>query len=98
MVETHKNTEAKKNKTEVITIRVTEAEKKKLEKKASGKNLNLSKYLIRAGLNNKQRKDGILMDVCNATILQQLCNHIAQTYGEDKFLEEWNERLWESLS
>ena len=98
MVENHKPTKTKKNKTEVITIRVTEAEKKILVRKAAGKNLNLSKYLIEAGMNNKQRKEDILTDVGNAALLQQLCNHIAQTYGEDKFLEEWNARLWESLS
>lgn len=99
MYKNHKVTKTKKNKTAVITIRATEDEKRRLERDADASGLNLSKYLISSKLsNNVPRKKHTQADVCNTAIIQQVCNYIEETYGADKYLEEWSAKLWESLS
>lgn len=89
----------KRNKTAVITIRVADDEKTRLEKKAAKRNMNLSEYMIYSGLKNKSDTSAqVIANIRNAVIVQQICNHIADTYGKDPSLEKWSEELWESLS
>ena len=95
-----KTIKKKKKKTTVITIRATENEKKRLEKKAVENNMNLSRFLISTSLtkNSKpQDKNITLVNIRNTVMVQQICNYISETYGEDRLLEEWSAGLWKNL-
>lgn len=89
----------KKKKTAVITIRAIEDEKRLLEENAAKNNMNLSKYMIRSGLKNKLNgSNQVVANIRNAVIVQQICNHVTDTYGKDPSLEKWSTELWKSLS
>lgn len=94
----NKSNKRKDGKTEIITIRATKNEKKKLKRKAEESGQNLSEYLICAGLGGKTcRANKKQQEICNTALLQELCNYVEEKYGENKFLDEWSEKLWNSL-
>lgn len=88
----------KKNvKTKFITVRATEAEKNKLKSRAEESGQKLSRYLIDMGLNGSMcRASENSLEVRNTVLLQELCNYIEEKYGEDAFLNEWSDKLWDS--
>lgn len=91
-----KNNSSKNNKTDVITIRVKPGEKNKIKKYANKQGISISKYMLNASLKKhteSQRKNGI----CDVMTVQEICRHIEELYGEDKFLERKCEELWDSL-
>lgn len=97
MVNKHKP--VRKNKTAVITIRIEDDRKKLIQQKAARCDLSLSRYLTELLENGKiQPREDSRVTVHNAVIIQQICNYIAENYGNDSSLEGWCRELWESLS
>lgn len=98
MVKTTKLINNKTNKTSVITVRVTEHEKKRLKKIAKANDTDISKYLISSAFNNRTQKarDRPADPYC-AVMVQQIYNYISKHYGNDNFLEEKRRELWEHL-
>lgn len=93
------NKKKNKTKTEVINVRVSEDEKKRLEKKAALNNMKLSEFLRSSALNSKkQPAETTQKNAQNTVIVQRICTYIAENYGEDKLLEKWSSILWENLS
>ena len=98
-MKTHKDyTKRKNSKTEVITIRATKSEKRQLKERARKRGEKLSEYLINTGLNKQkctENMDRILIQ--NIVQLQELCNYIEDTYGEDSWLNVRSDKIWNSL-
>ncbi len=88
----------KENKIKEIKFRVTEKEKKKIQKLADSENKTVTEYILDTVL--KQRKvknNSVKPNVYMAAVTQDICNYIKENYGKDKFLDEEVERLWELL-
>lgn len=90
----------KDNKIKEIKFRVTEKEKKKIQKLADKENMTVSEYILDMLLKRKNKKvnnNRKQLPVYAAAIKQDDCNYIEMTYGRDLNFEEEVKRLWESL-
>lgn len=85
----------KTNKSEVVNVRLTKKERKKLEKQRLKCEMGLSEYIrCRLFTSEKFNKDYVRLTVKVTEIL----NYISEIYGEDTELEERIDDLWNSLS
>lgn len=90
----------KDNKTETIKFRVTEKEKKKIQKYADKENKTVSEYILDVLLKRKNKKVNHNREqllVYAAAIKQDDYNYIEMTYGRDLNFEEEVKKLWMSL-
>ena len=89
----------KENKIKEIKFRVTEKEKKKIQKLADSENKTVTEYILDTVLKRHSVKNNssVKLNVYVAAVTQDICNYIKENYGKDKFLDEEVERLWELL-
>lgn len=88
----------KENKTKEIKFRVSEKEKKKIQKLADNENKTVTEYILDTVLKQRNVKNNsVKLNVYVAAVTQDICNYIKENYGEDKFLEAEVMRLWTLL-
>lgn len=89
----------KENKIKEIKFRVTEKEKKKIQKLADSENKTVTEYILDTVLKRQSVKNNssVKLNVYVAAVTQDICNYIKENYGKDKFLDEEVKRLWELL-
>ena len=90
----NKKSSKKTNKSKSINVRLTENEKKQLDKQASEYRLSLSDYIRCKLFTSRKFGKG---NVCFAVEALQILNHIEDTYGSDEKLQERIDVLWKSL-
>lgn len=82
-------------KTERINIRVTVKEKKDLETQALKNNKTISEYMLDCCKKKKNVSVSKLDYIREAVNLQEALNHIEENYGDDDYLQEIVDKLWE---
>lgn len=95
-----KNKDKSKDKRAQLNIRLPQAEKKRLKRRAIKSDLNLSEYCraLLSGGDGKQQDPGMVSQC--AILCQDILNIVQEKYSceDDSMLEEKVERLWKILS
>lgn len=88
----------KGKKSKSIIMRVSEQNKKKIQKLADNENKTVTEYILDTVLKQRNIKNNsVKLNVYVAAVTQDICNYIKENYGEDKFLEDEVKKLWELL-
>lgn len=99
MARTKKNESSSKDKRAQMNIRLSQAEKKRLEKKARKSGLNLSEYVRAWLLQGDGKQQGFEMVGQCVVLCQDILNIVLEKYSceDNSLLEEKVEKLWKIL-
>lgn len=85
------------NKNAYLSIRISQKDKAKIERKAKNLGIKLPDYVRKACLNPKGEKIIELKLIYTITILQEISNYIEMNYDGDKFIEGDVKKIWDYL-